>query len=225
MNIWLTRNGVQKVIALTLCGILSAALMIMCSPSFAHADDLIKTASGYDRANHSTDGADGLNNFTAQSFLTIGAGTIASTTQVLDKNTTFTGTFVQYIYAVDGSGHPTGSALGTSDTHNISELTAAAATFIHFTYSSPVSVLAATTYATVLSCLTGCDPVGGTKYMDNYGHIGNTYNDGWFSESATVNSGYTGDNTGDDDYHLITVVASAAAAASSNGLSRAFWWW
>lgn len=98
----------------------------------------------------------------AQAFTTSSALAVSSISMLLNKVGSPTDNVQVDIFSADGSGNPTGGSLGTSSTVSGSSMTATqGVASYHFTFSTPVSLSASTTYVFVISRTGSLD---GTNY-------------------------------------------------------------
>lgn len=148
----------------------------------------------------------------AQTFTTVGAGTIAKVKIYLSNDGTGpTDNTLLNIFATDGT-FPTGASLGQSGALDNSTLTGTSVQYT-FNWASPVSVTAATIYAIVVS-RSGADSVV------NYGVLGgifgsSEYGGGAWREEAT---GAWGTTAAGDVNMTITVVTTGGGGVGRRAL-------
>lgn len=131
-----------------------------------------------------------------QSFNSGSYNVITGVEFYLSRSTnTGTDNFLIDIFDVDGSGNPTGSSLGTI-TYAYNSIPSSA-TFVEFTFDSPVKVTTSTQYALVLS---RNDYTGTTPITINKQAVG-TYTNGTFKSSSDSGDNWT--DTGSDQDLLI----------------------
>lgn len=140
---------------------------------------------------------------TGQSFTTISAGTVTTIQAGLDNQSTApTDNVIMNVYAVDGSGFPTGASLGSASVPS-SAITSTPAR-VTFTFSS-FSLSAATKYAAVFSRDGGAS---GVNFNCNDGDNSDTYAGG----TAMRDNAGTWANLTQDFNLVVTVVTTATGA-------------
>ncbi len=167
----------------------------------------IVTAGGHGTSRAAIGGGAG-STYTGQSFLTVGAGKIATVSAWIgdpDGNNP-SDTVTAEIFAADGSGHATGSSLGTSNSVSAEGSTLETNGHLFtFVFTTPVAVSAATSYVVVFYRSAA---VSGTTYAAIFGHSTfGSYADGLGAQGASINSGYS--DSGGDFYCEINVTDDA----------------